>query len=156
MAVTEGVQFLMNKVNPDGSMIADSGRDLEKDFEGLRYIEAKGLLNKGKRKNIYTETYSDSDVLRVWQGDEVTREATTIKLSLCFVGDNRQKSFSDFYDYVKNGKIMYVDTKRLRKVLIVLTDKVELSEEMWKGGIPYFKAEFTFQNLWGDSKPHSW
>ena len=155
MAVTEGVQFLMNKVNPDGSMIAGSGRDLEKDFEGLRYIEAKGLTDKGKRKNVYTETYSDSDKIRLWQGDDVTREATTIKMSFLFMGETRYQIYNDFYDYVKNGKIMYVDTRRLRKVLIVLTDKVELSDEMWKGGTPYFKAEFTFQNLWGDSKPHS-
>ena len=156
MAVTEGVKFYMNKIDSDGNSIDGTNKDLELDFDGLRYGEAKGLLSKGKRKNIYTETYSDSDVLRVWQGEEVTREATTVKFTFYFVGENRHKAFSDFYDYVKNGRILYADTKRFRKVLLVLTDKVEISTDEWKNGIPYFKVEFTFQNLWGDSKPHSW
>ena len=87
-------------------------KDLEATFEGMKYVKCVGLLDKGKRKNIYTESYSDSDTLRVWQGEEVTREATDVTFTFVFIGDNRQSTYKDFYNYVKNGKLTYYDTAR--------------------------------------------
>lgn len=146
------VKFYMNKYRNDGTYISGSSRDLEVSFDGLLYIKATGFMDKGKRKNIHTESYADSDTLRVWQGDEVTRDATKFKLTLLFTGDGRFETYKEFYEYVKNNRIKYFDTNRLLKVMLVLQDAVTVATDQWKGGTPYFQVEFTFQNLWGEAK----
>lgn len=130
----------------------ESVRDLEKDFEGMKYIKCEGLLDKGKRKNVYTESYSDSDTLRVWMGEEVTREATDITLTFVFIGDNRQDVYRDFYNYAKNGKITYYDTARNKEALLVLMDAIKVKDDIWKGSTPYIEVDFKFKNLWGECK----
>lgn len=130
----------------------ESVRDLEKDFEGMKYIKCEGLLDKGKRKNVYTESYSDSDTLRVWMGEEVTREATDITLTFVFIGDNRQNVYRDFYNYTKNGKITYYDTARNKEALLVLMDAIKVKDDIWKGSTPYIEVDFKFKNLWGECK----
>lgn len=143
--MAEEIKFYMSK---EGEGV----KDLEVDFDGLRYSKCEGLFDKGKRKNIYTEEYSDSDVLRVWQGDDVTREATKITFTLYFLGDNRHSVYESFYNFVKNGKITYYDTKRKKEALLVLMDAVKISEDEWNGSIPYVETKFEFNNLWGECK----
>lgn len=125
--------------------------DLEADFPGLRYKESKGLSAKGAPKNIYVEEYADSDRARVFIPEEVCREATEITLTLLFVGEDRRKVFDDFYDYVKNGKFYYWDDVRKRKAAVVLNSAVEPSDDIFKGSDVYIQADFTFQNLYGQT-----
>lgn len=139
------VKFYMQKEG--GELI-----DLEAHFAGLRYQKCTGLNDKGKRKNIYKETYSDSDTVRVWQGAEVTREATTITFTFFFFGANRQSVYTAFYDYVKNGEITYYDTARKKKALLVLSEAITVSNDVWKGSKPYIEASFKFDNLWGECR----
>lgn len=146
------VKFYMQKVDANGALISDTLKDLERDFEGLKYSRCEGLMNKGKRKNIYTEQFSDSDTLRVWQGDNVTREATTITFTFVFAGNDRKSVYESFYEYVKNGIISYYDTARMKEARIVLIDALEPSDDIYKGSTPYIKAEFKFQNLWGECR----
>lgn len=141
------IEFWMQKEGEDAI-------SLETYFDGLRYSKCDGLLDKGKRKNVYTESYSDSKELRVWQGDEVTREATEVKLKFFFIGHNRSVSYDRFCEYVKNGKIKYYDTARNKEVLLILMDAIKVGEDEWKGSTPYIEAEFTFKNVWGESKDH--
>ena len=148
----EDVKFYMQKVDANGALISDTFKDLEIDFDGMRYSRCVGLMNKGKRKNIYTEQYSDSDTLRVWQGEEVTREATTITFTFVFVGNDRKSVYESFYNYVKNGIIAYYDTARMKEARLVLIDALEPSDDIYKGSTPYIKADFKFQNLWGECK----
>lgn len=143
--MTRDVKFYMQKEG-EGAI------DLEAYFPGLRYQKCVGLNDKGKRMNIYTEEYSDSDMLRVWQGEEVTRKATTITFTFFFLGDTRHEAFNNFYNYIKNGKITYWDTARNKEALLVLADEVKISEENWKGSTQYFSVSFKFQNLWGECK----
>lgn len=151
----ENVKFYMQKVDANGELISDTLKDLESDFDGMRYSRCVGLMNKGKRKNIYTEQYSDSDTLRVWQGEEVTREATTITFTFAFAGNHRKSVYESFYNYVKNGVISYYDTARMKEARLVLIDALEPSDDIYKGSTPYIKAEFKFQNLWGECKDKS-
>lgn len=130
----------------------ESAKDLEVDFEGLKYSKCTGLLDKGKRKNVHIENYADSDTLRVWQGETVTREATNITFTFFFVGDSRQGTFDMFYNYIKNGRITYWDTKRKKQALLILVDKTEPKEDVYNGSIPYISIDFKFQNLWGECK----
>lgn len=140
--------------------------NLETYFGRILYSKCEGLDTKGKRKNVYTETYSDSDNLRVWQGEEVTREATQITLTLAFIGDRkdtkdaqgnvikkgRQTAFDALYNYIKNGKLYYWDTARNKKAYFIFTEEYKTSEEMFYGSQPYILASFTLQNLWGECK----
>lgn len=128
--------------------------NLETKFGRILYSKCEGLDTKGKRKNVYTETYSDSDNLRVWQGEEVTREATKITITLAFIGnrEERQETFDALYEYIKNGKLYYWDTARNKKAYFIFTEEYKTSEEMFYGSQPYILASFTLQNLWGECK----
>ena len=148
----ENVKFYMQKVDANGDLIANTLKDLEVDFLGMKYSRCVGLMNKGKRKNVHTEEYADSDTLRVWQGTEVTREATTITFTFVFAGDNRQSVYDSFYEYVKNGVISYYDTARMKEARIFLVDALEPSDDIFVGSTPYIKADFKFQNIWGECK----
>ena len=148
----ENVKFYMQKVDANGGLIANTLKDLEVNFLGMKYSKCVGLLNKGKRKNIYTETYADSDTLRVWQGEGVTREATTITFTFVFAGNDRKSVYESFYEYVKNGIISYYDTARMKEARIVLLDALEPSDDIYKGSTPYIQADFKFQNIWGECK----
>lgn len=145
--MTGDVQYLFWKEGEE-----TEGVDIETRFEGLLYSKCEGLLTKGKRKDIYEEKYADDDKLRVWQGEKVTREATTITFTFFFVGENRLHTYQNFYDYVKNGKLYYYDTKRLKKAYMVLKEALDPQEDVYKGSTPYIKADFKFQNLWGECK----
>lgn len=127
-------------------------KDLEKDFIGLKYCKCVGLEARGERKNVYTENYADSDEIRVWQGKDVTREATEIVFTFYFLGDSRQSIIDSFYEYIKNGIISYWDTKRYKKAYMIFKDKFTISEDMFVGSTPYKKVDVTFQNLWGECK----
>lgn len=142
------VKFYMQK---DGE---DTIKDLEVDFVGLKYSKCTGLLAKGKIKNKYTETYAESDELRMNEGDDVAREATNITFTFFFVGDKRIEIYDAFYNYVKNGKIKYHDTQRKKQAFLSLMGAVEPSEDIWVGSTPYIKADFKFQNLWGECKDY--
>lgn len=146
------VKFYMQKVDSNDALIDGTLKDLEVDFSGLRYSKCEGLLNKGERKNIYTEEFADSDTLRVWQGDSVTRKATTITFTFVFAGTTRQSVYQEFYEYVSNGVISYYDTARMKEARLVLISAVEPSDDIFVGSTPYIKASFKFQNLWGECK----
>ena len=129
-------------------------KNLETVFGNIRYMKCEGLNTKGKRKNVYTENFSDSDNLRVWMGEDVAREATKITLTLCFIGEegDRKNAFDSLYNYIKNKKFYYWDTARLKKVCCVLVDEFKPIEEKWYGSTPYMTASISLQNLWGESK----
>jgi hypothetical protein len=127
-------------------------KDLETRFPGIRYSSCDGLNNKGKRTNIHTESYADSDELRVWQGETVTREPTTITLSLYFIGENRQVIYEEFYQYISNGKVYYWDNVRKKQAYMILEDELKIREDVYKGSTPYISVDFKFQNIWGACK----
>lgn len=124
--------------------------DIEKRWPGIKYSKCNGLTTKGQRKNIHIEEYSDSNELRIWQGDDVIREATDIVFSFFFTGEYRQVTYDDFIDYCSNGKIHYWDTMRKREAIMVLVDKTEPKEDIYKGSIPYIYIEIKFKNLRGE------
>jgi hypothetical protein len=141
--------------------------NLETYFGRILYSKCVGLDAKGKRKNVYEESFSESDELNIWiDPDGVTREATKITLTLCFIGERedtkdtqgnivkkgRQTAFDALYNYIKNGKIYYWDTARHKKAYCILKDEYKPSEEMWYGSTPYIIASITLQNLWGECK----
>ena len=140
--------FYMQAVDKNGNLISGTKKDLEKDFEGLRYLRCEGLNAIGKPR-VYTEKYADSDRLRSYVPSNITNDATTVKLSLCFMGQNRQKAYDNFNAYVRSGYHAYWDTARNKRFDFFLSDSIDVSDEMWYGSTPYFEATYTLQNLNG-------
>lgn len=128
-------------------------KDLEVDFYGsIRYSKAEGITTVGKPR-IYTETYSDSDELRVYVPDNITNDATKVVFTLYFFGDNRHKAYNEFNDYIRNGVHRYWDTARNRYFNFVVADEIKIGEEQWYGSLPYFEVKYTVQNLNGKTFP---
>jgi hypothetical protein len=141
----EKYKFFLSKDNATWVDIEDNA-----EWKGeIRYMSCKGLETIGKPKNKYTESYADAQELRVYEADEIFHEATDVTFTFIFVGENRKQVYASFYDYVKNGKFYYYDTARWKKAYLVLLEAVDPSEDDYKGGTPYMKAEFKFKNLWG-------
>lgn len=127
--------------------------DLENDshFGGVRYRMCEGLEDKGKVKNIVTETYGDSDRVRSFVPTSVTRDATTIKFTFVFLGESRQADYQYLYDFFKGQRVVYWDTKRKRACVLLLTSQLKPLNDVYKGSTPYIQAEFEFSNLTGES-----
>lgn len=122
---------------------------IEDKFDGLLYLKCTGLEDIGKPKNKYTETFADAEELKVYESETVTHEPTDIVFTFLFVGDNRQKAYRSFYEYIKSGKLYYYDTARFKKAYLELLDPVKPSKDEYKGGTPYMQADFKFKNLRG-------
>ena len=159
-----GILFQFKKVTISDSgtvsVVANSTKDIESDFnvtgqngEGrVGYVKCEGLFDKGKRKNAYTETYADSNRVRIYQdANSVTREATSITLTLAFLGYYRKEAYENVVSYVQNGIIEYFDDKRNKYAYMILTDTISPSEDVWKGSEPYIIVPFKFQSVYGNT-----
>lgn len=132
----------------------ESPTSLEDYFQGMKYISCKGLSDKGKIKNIYTESYAEVEDLRVYMPDEIVRENTDIEFEFGFEKENRRDVFDRFVDWISGYKIRYWDTCRNREVDMVLIDKIEVDEDLLIGSSPYIIVPFKFKNLKGNTITH--
>jgi hypothetical protein len=126
------IKFYMQECDKNG-VLRGVRKNLEADFDGLRYMEAKGISKVGKVKNVYTEQYSDSNTLRTWHpsenGEETTHEATIIELKLLFYGEHRRESYDEFNKYIRDGYLMYWDTLRGKKFMFMVIDSIDPSDD---------------------------
>ena len=129
--------------------------DIEAQFK-CKYVKFEGLSETGKVKNIYTETYAETEELRMYIPDEVLYENTDMSLTLLFspysendsdVQDNERA----FFEYVSGHKIEYHDTFRNRYVSLLLLNKPEVVGEVLYGGSRYREVKYTFKNIYGRS-----
>lgn len=146
--------------------------DLEVDFPGMRYIEFSGINSRGARKSIYTESYPESDAVRVWTGNAAC-EPTTMTLTVMSFGCDpslprpvdmtlsdvivsMEKDYMDFLDFIQkeNSYIVYHDEIRQKWALIYSKEKIEPKKDIVKSP-PYIKAEIKFTNVFGRTFPDS-
>ena len=129
--------------------------DIEAQFK-CKYVKFEGLSETGKVKNIYTETYAETEELRMYIPDDVLYENTDMSLTLLFspysendsdVQDNERA----FFEYVSGHKIEYHDTFRNRYVSLLLLNKPEVIGEVLYGGSRYREVKYTFKNIYGRS-----
>lgn len=153
------VTHYMQRIDQTGFNVLD----IEEEFQGLIYLSAEGMNTIGKAKNIYTESYADSDNLRVYmpaedtmveegvQVDAYTNEPTEITMQFAIIGDAlmRQRTFDRFADYVRHGIHKYWDSARKREFRFIVTDELKPSKERWHGSMPYIVVEVPMQNLNG-------
>ena len=129
--------------------------DIESQFK-CKYVKFEGLSETGKVKNIYTETYAETEELRVYIPDDVLYENTDLSLTLLFEPDSTndsdvQNNERAFFEYVSGHKIEYHDTFRNRYVSLLLINKPEVVGEVLYGGSRYREVKYTFKNIYGRS-----
>ena len=129
--------------------------DIEAQFK-CKYVKFEGLSETGKVKNIYTETYAETEELRMYIPDEVLYENTDLSLTLLFAPDSANESDVQnneraFFEYVSGHKIEYHDTFRNRYVSLLLINKPEVVGEVLYGGSRYREVKYTFKNIYGRS-----
>lgn len=129
--------------------------DIEEQFK-CKYVKFEGLSETGKVKNIYTETYAETEELRSYIPDEVLYENTDMSLTLLFAPSSTydndvQDNERAFFEYVSGRKIEYHDTFRNRYVSLLLINKPEVVGEVLYGGSRYREVKYTFKNIYGRS-----
>ena len=129
--------------------------DIEEQFK-CKYVRFEGLSETGKVKNVYTETYAETEELRTYIPDEVLYENTDLSLTLLFApSSNNENDVQDnersFFEYVSGHKIEYHDTFRNRYVSLILINKPEVIGEVLYGGSRYREVKYTFKNIYGRS-----
>lgn len=134
----------------------ESSVNIEDYFDGLRYAECKGLSKYGKIKNIYTETYAETDEIRAYipSPDKIARENTDLEFVFVFFGENRRETYDNFINWLSGYKIKYWDDCRNREVEMILIEAIEPSDDELYGNIPFIRATFKFKNLKGQTIKH--
>lgn len=145
-------KFYMQATDAKGvALVGAPVKDLEVDFEGLRYLKATGLNDLGEPR-VYTETYADSDRTRVYIPSDLTRKQTSVTLSLAFVGENRYTVYNEFLKYVTSGFHAYWDTARNKRIAFYIDASITPAEEVWSGSNPYLKLDLTLKNVYGSTE----
>lgn len=150
MALCDKDGNIIRQYKPEGATQEQSSvKDLEADFNGLVYSKCEGLLTIGAAKNIYEEKYADSEKIRVHVPEVIHNEATTIKLTLFFVGEARNTTRDAFNEYIRGGFHKYWDDARKRMFQFYVSQELPVGEEKWNGSTPYLKCEYTLNNIHG-------
>ena len=144
--MSNDVKFYMQRYVV-GSMVYQP-KDLEKEFPGLLVSKVAGINDRGKNKNIYTESFVEQNGVNVWMGTPYF-ESTSVTLTLFFVGDKRQDTFDSFCDYVSTGKLYYWDTYHKKVVTLVLAEPIQIANEEKYGSNPNIEVPVKFTNISG-------
>ena len=140
-------------------------KSLEDDFGGcIRYKSVSGLNSKGKQKKVYTESFVESDSLRVYVSPVASHEPTTVTLSCCIFGYDidggtnlsvteqikaAEKSWNDLCAFFEGGLVLWCDDFRQEKALLMLQEAVEPTS--YVKNIPYLLCSIKFANIFGHS-----
>lgn len=141
--------FYMIKCNKNGDVDYSTKKNIVQAFPGLTYSKCEGLNTIGAAKNIYEEKYADADGVRVYIPNVIYNEATTVKLTLFFVGADRHAVRDDFNDYIRHGYTKYWDNARKRVFQFYVSKELPVGEEKWYGSTPYLKCEYILNNING-------
>lgn len=129
--------------------------DIEKGFK-CKYVRMEGISENGKAKNIYTESYAETEELRTHIPKDIVYENTDLSLTLLFPSVSKdEKDVQDneraFFEYISGYKVEYHDTFRNRYVTMLLINKPEVVGEVLYGGSRYREVKYTFKNIYGRS-----
>lgn len=143
-------KFYMQECDKEGNILVGSEpKSLEEAFQGLRYKECKGLDTIGAA-NVYTESYADSDRLRVHVPRSLTHKPTTVTLTLYFIGERRYEGYNAFNAYLKGSPFhIYYDTARKKKLVFYVKDEIATDKSQWHGSHPYIEVSYKLSNIFG-------
>lgn len=151
METTDVHVYIGKYTNSTWSWLDINGMNVPLTTHKVFYRKCEGLENYGKAKNIYQETYADSNTVRVDFPTTITREATTITLDI--VVKRGTGSLNTIMQHLisilgASEPIVFWDNVRKKMAVMSLTNAVEPKEDTYKG-MNYLECEFKFQNLIG-------
>ena len=138
---------LMAEIDKNGKVIGNM-INIEKEFLGLKYMSLKNGANFGKPK-IYVEEYADSDVLRTYIPENPRTSPIDYELTLIFIGADRLPGYYDFNEYIRRGDHRYYCATRGISFDFIINDAIEITDEMWKGSVPYLQVKYKLQGIKG-------
>ena len=141
---------LMAEIDKNGKVIGNIIR-IEDEFFGLKYMSLKNGANFGKPK-IYVEEYADSDVLRTYIPENPRTSPIEYELTLIFIGADRLPGYYDFNEYIRRGYHRYYCVARGISFDFIINDAIEITDEMWKGSVPYLQVKYKLQGIKGYAK----
>lgn len=145
-----GYNFYMQECDSKGNtLVGTSPKNLEQDFQGLRYSRIEGIETLGSPRNVYAESYADADRLRVYAPKEVKHKETNVTLTLYFVGEGRFNTLDAFNAYIKGGFHRYWDDARNKWFAFYIKDELKPAESQWHGSTPYLKMDYKLVNIFG-------
>lgn len=145
---TKLMSIKRNAPSPDNITV-----NLYDDFGGaILYNKMEGMDSVGESKNAYTEEYADAEQLRTYMPDVVHNKATTVKLTLDFIGENRSFIKDTFIQFIKKGVFTFFDRVRGRKFDFVFIKSSEPREDVYKGSVHYIEITFELQNIKGKTE----
>lgn len=141
--------FYMQECDKYGNLINPITRkNLEDDFLGMRYSSMSGIESFGKPKNIYVETFADSNRDNVYIPNDITLESTKIVFTCYFIGDSRFDSYYDFTEYIQKGFHRYWDNARNRYFVFYSNNETKVESFSWQS-TPYLKVQYSLTNVYG-------
>ena len=141
---------LMAEIDKNGKVIGNM-INIEKEFLGLKYMSLKNGANFGKPK-IYVEEYADSDVLRTYIPDNPRTSPIEYELTLMFIDIDRLQVYYNFNEYIRRGYHRYYCATRGISFDFIINDAIEITDEMWKGSVPYLQVKYKLQGIKGYAK----
>lgn len=145
-------KFYMQKCTKDGTPIAGTTKNLEEDFEGLKYSKMVGLNQIGANHNSYSESYAEKNGIRTYVPEKATNKSTTLTLTLYFFGENRQRTYDLFNEYIRHGYTKYWDTARNKSFIFIIEKEIKIASEEWYAGSPYLCVNYSLTNIDGKTK----
>lgn len=148
-----GIKFYMQQTYANGTPMTGAPiKDIEQDYDGLLYMSIDGMEKFGALKS-YTETYADSDRVRVHLPKRGERSSFDVSLNLLFTGENRWTSYYSFIDYITSGFHIFWDTVRKRKLVFYVNKAIEPKEIENKGSAKYIEVTLPLTSVFGRTFP---
>lgn len=142
-------------------------RSLEDDFGYIRYKSMTGINSIGKQKGVYSESYPESDAVRVWVNENPSMEQIEHTLTVYSFGSAPSSPSSDdipslvkamedsihtLYVFLCGALILWGDEYRQRKALLYVSDAISPTTDNIKD-IPYLQCDIKFKNVFGRTFP---
>lgn len=129
--------------------------DIEETFK-CKYVRMEGIGENGKAKNVYSESYAETEELRLHIPQTVLYDNTELALTVIFCPQSDdemdiQDNERELFEYLSGRLVEYSDTFRNRYVSMILINKPEVVGEVLYGGSRYREVKYTFQNVYGRS-----
>jgi hypothetical protein len=119
----------------------------------VRYRKFKGLESAGKPKNVYTETYAEAPIARVYDtySGGVRHETLSVDLDLVFLGTARTAAKDALVTFLESGEGITVwwDNIRQKCAILLFDQAVEPDEDVYVSTTPFLEYVFKFTSLTG-------
>jgi hypothetical protein len=146
-----GYSFYFQRYGENDTALDKTRIDLEDRF-GCTYQSMTNIDVRGAVKNIYTESYAESNGVRAYIDPDTKHETLECVLTLLFRTEQCRTGLQSLLDFLYGYFVEFSDTFRNRYVTLYLQKAVTLpSENLHAGKGNWQQVQLTFTNVYGRS-----